>query len=311
MPSERMERGVRRDLIQGGLALCQAWYRGVPVHVGKRALWYHVVQPILSRHDLALEARTGFGARMRLRPPDTIQTYIYFFGVWEPSISAYLSQALGPGDIMIDVGANVGYDTLLAARRVGPGGVVYAIEASPSVYGLLRENLALNRTVNVVPLHAAVTARAGSAAVFLHDRANLGGTTIMPRIAAERGAMLEAQVPALPLPALVPEAAIIGARVIKVDVEGAEWPVIQGILPLLPRLSPATELLVEVNAAALGDHGMDTATFLDVFRRAGFTAFRIPNSYSVNAYIDATPHRPEPLDDRGFDQADLLFRRVG
>ena len=44
----------------------------------------------------------------------------------------------------------------IAARRVGPHGTVYAIEASPSVHALLRENLALNETDNVVPLHAAV-----------------------------------------------------------------------------------------------------------------------------------------------------------
>ena len=112
-----------QPLVKGGAALLRAYYRHAPVTFGKRPVWNHVVQRVLARgHDLDLKATTQFGARMHVRFPDTIQSYVYFFGVWEPAITAYLTRALATGDVVIDIGANIGYDTLLASHLVGPKG---------------------------------------------------------------------------------------------------------------------------------------------------------------------------------------------
>ena len=300
-----------QSLVKTAASLLQSYYRHVPCALGKRLLWHHVVQPFLKRHPLSLEATTCFGARMTVRFPDTIQSYVYFFGVWEPAITAYLRSALQPGDTVIDIGANVGYDTLLASHCVGPTGIVYAIEASPSVYALLNRNLALNDAGNVVALNAAVCAEAGPVAVFLHDDSNLGGTTIIPAVAERRGAVVEASVRGMPLPSLVPEAAIIAARMIKIDVEGAEWPVVRGFASLLPLLSPRTELLIEVSAEALRDHGTTTEALISLFRAAGFAPFVIGNRYCVDMYLEPVPTRLVPLEGTAFDQLDILFRRVG
>jgi len=79
----------------------------------------------------------------------------------------FTTQAVGR--LMIDIGANVGYDTLLASHLVGPTGHVHAIEASPHVFHLLTENLALNQTANVTAHHAAVCASDCQVRVFLHN----------------------------------------------------------------------------------------------------------------------------------------------
>jgi len=306
----RMQDGrVRQALVETGAALLQAYYRHLPVVAGKRTVWYHVVKPLL-RSGAALEARTRFGARMRVRFPDTIQTYIYFFGVWEPAITAYLAATLAPGDTVIDIGANVGYDTLLAAHCVGPTGRVFAIEASPRVFGLLRENLALNDASCIEACNAAVCAEAGDVAVFLHDDSNIGGTTIVPAVATRRGAVLEAVVPGRPLADLVPVEAILSARMIKIDVEGAELPVVRGFMALLPRLSRRTELLIEVSAEGLHDHGSSVEEFFGIFRSAGFTPFGIDNRYSVDMYLEPASARLEPLEGSGFEQLDVVFRRT-
>ena len=299
-----------QSLVRGGAALLQAYYRHVPFSVGKRPVWDSVVTRLIARgHDVELRATTRFGAHMHVRFPDSIQCFVYFFGVWEPAITAYLTQALAPGDIVIDVGANVGYDSLLASHLVGPEGEVHAIEASPHVYRLLTRNLALNRTGNVTPHLAAACACACEVPIFLHDGSNLGGSTILPSVARRRAVTLEANVAGLPLTDIVPEETILCARLIKIDVEGAEWLVVQGFAGLLPHLAAHTELLIEVSAEGLADHGATVPDFLEVFRKAGFSPYAIGNRYSVDMYLEPTTARPEPLTDLDFEQQDILFRR--
>jgi FkbM family methyltransferase len=299
-----------RSLVKGGAALLRAYFRHVPVTIGKRRVWYSLAQRLMALgDDLDLVATTQFGARMHVRFPDTIQSYVYFFGVWEPGITAYLSQALAPGDIVIDIGANVGYHTLLASHLVGTEGQVHAIEASPHIFRLLTENLALNTAANVTSYHVAVCASDCDVPVFLHDPRNLGGTTIVPSIANGRDVRLEATVPGHPLAGIIPSTTIAAARLIKIDVEGAEWPVVQGFADLLPKLSPRTELLIEVSAEGLNVHGISAHDFLDLFRRAGFGAWSIANRYTIDSYLEPAAAAPQLLAGEDFEQLDILFRR--
>ena len=302
---------MNQALVRGSASLLRAWYQHVPINFGKRPIWHSVVQRLLPRgRDVPMQARTRFGARMHVRFPDTIQSYVYFFGVWEPGITAYITQALKPGDVVIDIGANVGYDTLLASHLVGPTGHVHAIEASPHVHHLLTENLALNQTRNVTAYHVAVCALACDVPVYLHDAVNLGGTTIVPAVAARRAACLETTVPGLPLGAIIDEATILNARLIKIDVEGAESLVVQGFASLLPRMAQHTELLIEISAEGLRDHGTTIPDFLKLFRDAGFVPFAIGNRYSVDTYLEPAGPPPCQLVSEAFEQLDILFRRV-
>ena len=300
---------MRQALVRYGAAACQGYFRQRLSTVGKRRLWYHIVRPLLMRRDVLLDAGTCFGARMHLSLADTIQSYVYFFGVWEPAITGYISSALSSGDVVIDVGANVGYGSLLAAHHVGAAGQVFAIEASPRIFKALQANIALNAPTCITALNAAVCAVPGDVAVFLHDDSNLGGTTIIPAIAGQRGAVMETTIPGVRLTDLVPVETVRQARLIKIDVEGAEWPVVQGFAALLPTLSDRTELLIEVSRDGLAHHGLTIAGFLAVFRAAGFAPFVLPNPYRVEAYIDPMLTQPEPLQTTSFDQLDLLFRR--
>lgn len=300
---------MKQVLAQATAAALKPLYRSRPFPVGKRIIWNRLLRRFVLWRDIQTEATTRFGARMGVNLADTIQSYIYFFGVWEPAITAYLAKCLKPGDTVIDVGANIGYDTLLASSRVGPTGHVFAIEASPSMVRELQANLALNRVSNVTVVHAAACHDATTADVFLHASSNRGGSTIMPGVAARRDTAWEATIPAGPLPALVPPDAVRQARLIKIDVEGAEWPVVQGFAELLPQLAPAAEVLIEVNAEALADHGAEPATLINLFASAGFRPFFIPNGYGVDTYLHPPAPEPHPLQDLSFSQLDLLFRR--
>src|ERR1051325_5097791 len=117
----------------------RSWIRYAPTQLGKRWLW----EWCFGRY-CDFECRTRFNTRMTGNTQDFIQRYLYFFGVWEPDITAWVRSALKPGDYFVDVGANIGYYTVLAARLVRPNGKVIAIEAAEWIHDVLKKHIALN-----------------------------------------------------------------------------------------------------------------------------------------------------------------------
>src|SRR5689334_5897732 len=83
--------------------------------------------------------------------------------VFERDVLAYVSRVLKAGMTVVDLGANIGYYTLLASRLVGPSGVVYAFEPDPLMFEYLTGNVARNRCGNVIAVDVAVTDRIGRA----------------------------------------------------------------------------------------------------------------------------------------------------
>lgn len=302
-----MARG-REAVLRLGCALVRGYFRA-PGAPGRRWLWKNFVQRHVVWRGLriAVPARDGFVIAGRL--DDLIHRYLYFFGVFEPGIARIFRDALRPGDIAIDVGANVGVHTLLAATLVGPQGRVHAIEASPHIHRQLRANLAANGASQVVTYNLAATDAPCSVPVFLHDSSNIGRTTIMADIAAENRAAAEAEVEGRPLQDIVPQADLAAAKLIKIDVEGAEWLVVQGMRAMLGRLHPDVRILVEVTPQAIAQSGGTLRALVEIFAEAGFEAFEVPNRYDEEFYFDSPDLTPRPLASLDVDLADILFRR--
>ena len=156
-------------------------------------------------------------------------TCVLCLGVWEPVLTRWLEARLSPGDTFIDVGANVGYFSILASRLVGPNGSVVAIEASPTIFGRLERGLRSNRLENVRAVHAVVASEEGSQMVYLGPdwHTGLTATHLEPELTPE------SEVRAAALPALLTPGELGRARFMKIDVEGAESDVIAGLAPRL------------------------------------------------------------------------------
>lgn len=88
----------------------------------------------------------------------------------DPNLTAYFSRNPAPGDVVVDVGANIGYFTLLASNCVGAKGKLVAIEASPSVFGLPSENIALNTRSNIRAVNVAAAYDRGGLQIFTASR---------------------------------------------------------------------------------------------------------------------------------------------
>jgi hypothetical protein len=123
------------------------------------------------------------------------------------------------------------------------------------------------------------------------------------------GAAHEAEVDAQPLPNILTAAQIGAARLIKIDVEGAEWRVLQGMRDVLAHgLAEDCVVLVEVSTRALEELGGSVAGVIGMFRQGGLEPRRIVNRYDVGFYV-RPPRRFIEQVPAAFDEADIAFAR--
>ena len=101
--------------------LFRSYVRYIPFSAGKRYLWARVIDPYFAWISHPFVASTVSGMKMKGDAKDIIQQYIYYFGVWEPHITGWVSRRLAPGDTFVDVGANIGYYSLLASTGFPAG----------------------------------------------------------------------------------------------------------------------------------------------------------------------------------------------
>ena len=247
------------------------------------------MEPYFAWIDHSFVARTRFGFRMAGNTSDLIQQAVYFFGVWEPELTHWMHSCLRPGDTMADVGANVGYYSLLASRSVGRAGRVIAVEASPDIFRHLTTNLALNRVANTRALNVAAGRAPGSLPLFAGPTFNIGETTTRPDL----GQRYVQDVPVRPLCDLLHEDEIRTLRLIKIDVEGAELDVVEGLLPLLSEAPTTLQLVVEIDPKACRDCGWDERTIVELLAPQGYSARLLPANYWFASYLP--PHRPVRL----------------
>jgi FkbM family methyltransferase len=177
-------------------------------------------------------------------------------GTWEPDEGDLLGQFFGPGLRFLDVGANVGYFSLLVAAQC-PGAVIHAFEPHP----LTSQVLALNAWNSGADITAhAMALSAGDRILALHTAENNLGDT---RSRAEgSGSMLS---PAAPLDDVLPDAVF---DLVKIDVQGFEAEAIGGMSQMIAR-SPRVVIVAELWPTALRERGLDPVEVLKGYRDLG------------------------------------------
>lgn len=152
--------------------------------------------------------------------------------LYEPSISAVIARYITPGMVAVDIGANIGYLTMLLASLVGPSGMVFAVEPNPENVKLLEASRRLNGFGQVLVIQAAAGRR--TAVLALNVSFSNGMTGELPddfdAIFASR------PVQALALDAILPNDRPI--NLVKLDAEGAELNALVGMSGMLQRDRP-------------------------------------------------------------------------
>ena len=290
--------------------LVRAYIRYTPLAAGKRWFWHRVVNPYFAWQQHDFVAPTLFGSKVAGNTRDILEQYLYYFGIWEPDFTRWIGGRLRPGDTFIDVGANIGYYSLLASRLVGKSGSVIALEASPTTFRALESNLARNRVRNVRAVNVAVSDSSGLAKVFRGPEENHGLSTVLESESLRYHCHFECEVETAPLSAVLRDEEMRKARLIKIDVEGAEWRVIAGMGPLLYSGRTDLEVMVETSPERLAQEGKNPTDLLKVFASAGFHAYKLENDYSPESYLPRKrAKKPARLRSPVEGEADILFSR--
>lgn len=207
---------------------------------------------------------------------------LFTFGLYDRGLTAELLRWLEPGALFIDVGANIGYYSLLAATRVGASGRVISFEADPANVDALRDNVTLNPGARVEVVAAAAGAHDGRAR-FVTGEHSVGSTlenaegtiqTMGPEWVGAEKHVIDVEIATLDTRCAAIARDWPGRRLMKVDIEGAEPLALEGARELLNHLDAA---IIECNPPALAIHGYQPADITRVFAALGFEGAAIPH----------------------------------
>lgn len=205
---------------------------------------------------------------------DGIAREVCFTGMYEPQETLILRNLLRPGQTFLDVGANWGYFTLLAAHCVGPAGYVISLEPDPRLYPQLRFNIDLNGLAHVQTLQVAAAANEGvmTLAGFDESGENFGISRLVPDTEEAGGRTFAVRTASLD--ELLDELKVGIVDLLKMDIEGAEALAIPGLRRSLAS-HRVRQLLVEVHPQDLKRHGMRTEQLLKILTDAGYRSLRV------------------------------------
>jgi FkbM family methyltransferase len=223
----------------------QSICRRMPLYSGTGRIANSRPLAALAGDDLT-EVRLSDGAKVIVDPRDMLGRTILYFGDQDRKISTVLRSLLRAGDTIVDVGANIGALSIMAARAVGPTGCVIAVEPQPDLTERIKASCSLNGLSNVI-VHRVGLSDADGIADLSVPGSNSGYASLVMQYGEAENARA--------VPVTLRHAGdflseTVGDRplhLLKIDVEGHEAAVMRGARDWL-RARPANFVLFEVNA---------------------------------------------------------------
>ncbi|MEW6204606.1 MAG: FkbM family methyltransferase [Pseudomonadota bacterium] len=191
---------------------------------------------------------------------------------FEPLSTQVVCDLLRAGDTFLDIGANFGYFSLLAAHKVGAKGKVIAVEASPDVLPYLKKNL--TEFSNTELIHAAVGKEKGLTEFYLTEDYVNSGVSQSPFLNKAR----QISVAMDTIDNLLDDRGEISVQFIKCDVQGDEMAVLEGARKSISR-SDRLNLIIEWAPAWMKKAGYEPSEFPRFLQSLGFTSLVIVDDY--------------------------------
>ena len=187
-------------------------------------------------------------------------------GIYEPQLLATVKALLAPGGTFVDLGANEGYFSVVAAARVGPNGRVVAIEPQRRLEPVLRRNFALNNCTQVTLAPVAVSDHAGTAELHLTPSMNNSASGLQ---APTRYPLFRQPVVLATLAQVFAKAGIERCDLLKIDIEGWEYEAVLGSRELFTARR-VRALALEVHPHLLSRRGFEASAITDFLAGCGY-----------------------------------------
>jgi FkbM family methyltransferase len=258
-----------------------------------RASYYHCPPNRLSLKQVSLKQLSVGPVDLVVPRNEDVGRLIYYLRTYESECTDYLMRGLRPDDVCFDVGANLGYYTVLMAKAV-PQGRVYAFEPDPLSNALLQLNVQINRLENVVVNCLALGESPGASSFFQCTDSAFNSF----RDTGRKGVFRVIQVPVTTLDEFVVANDVPRVDFMKVDVEGAEGLVLAGAKNLLQNSAQRPRMLLvelaDVNHKTFGD---SAAEIVERLKRTHYEPFVLsgnsPTQYISEKFVNVF-FAPEP-----------------
>ena len=223
-----------------------------------KELWERVTSP--PAHRVIVQAAVS--VRAYVHPHTHLGRNLLTTGRYEVETEDIFQSELRPGDVFLDIGANEGYLSALAATLVGPTGLVIAVEPQSRLQALIEINLRLNGATRFRIVHRAIgDTSTGTAQINLYPETNSGQSSLMkkPRFGWTAIRREQEEIRFITPADILKDCAVERFDLIKVDVEGFEHTVVDALLPLI-RAGRVGKLLLDYHTAILAKSGIDPAS---------------------------------------------------
>lgn len=237
------------------------------------------------------------GHKMFLDPLDSLRLSIN--ETYEEFETDIVKKIIHKDDVVIDVGANIGYYTLIFSRLVGNKGKVFAFEPEPNNFNLLQKNVKINGYENVVIINKAVSNKMEKIKLYIDDE-NQGGHTLSPTKTKSKSIQIEA----VTLDNYFKNDSN-KIKFIKMDIEGSEARTMDGMKNMLNN-NNELQMMVEFNPYLLNKSGSDPEKYLYSFMKFDYKIFEMDkkNRKVLNAEI---PHLLTKYTPENQKHTNLLF----
>jgi FkbM family methyltransferase len=210
------------------------------------------------------------GNKLYVDSRDTgVTPFLLEWGLYEKFETELFKKLIKKRMVVVDIGANIGYYTLLAARFVGEEGKVFAFEPDPYNYSLLCRNIEVNGYRNVIPVRKAVFSKSGKMKLFL-DKSNLGGHSLSEANVNKVDSIMT-EVTSLDDYFKNTDYKI---DVIKMDVQGSEMGVLEGMTNVINQ-NDNLKIITEFWPLGLRNSGSSPTDFVNKLIEYGFTLYQI------------------------------------
>ncbi|MEM1276654.1 MAG: FkbM family methyltransferase [Pseudomonadota bacterium] len=280
-----------------GLALLVRLLLNSPIPASwKRCLW-RFAETYISFLLRGGKATTRFGMQMQIRPSEIVQKHIFYFGYWEPNLTRIIRSSGERDGIFVDIGANIGYFSLLSSKYYKK---TISIEASPKIYSMLQNNISLNSINNIRSVNKAIGAERGVLPFYI-NMGSLGGSSLIEK----KGSELEAEVAVSILTDFVSPDEMRCVSFIKVDVEGFDHIALRQIFEEHENMHANLRIACEYDPS-----NPELWPVVSEFIETGFQVLLIQGPYDIDHYLrDHSRHELDEITDAPDRFSDILISR--
>jgi FkbM family methyltransferase len=220
------------------------------------------------------------GFVIRVNPTDHIQRQVFWYGYYEKKCILTWESFIEPGNTVFDIGANIGYYSLIASLKAQHGSI-YAFEPYQNHYNELLLNSSLNQLNNIKALNVAVSNSKQKLQLFVSAEDNTGMTGLAQ---PENFSGHTEVVNAISLDEWIKEGQLKKPDIIKMDIEGGEWIALQGMQMILRDVKPV--VFIEIASSLLSKFGKQASDIYNFMNEFGYQAYEVVEQNKLKLITD-------------------------